>query len=170
MNFLQHFVSARGCGTPIVKVNTPDTVSTISAVMKSLGKAEAVTPLAVWDAINGLKGINDEGTKVVIKMIAASGLDKDATTNLPITLQIANNPEFENFILFVRNPHLFWDNDPLVIQGVWNCRDPYKANGMMLILLTPLGTLLPPDLNSDVLSLEEALPTRTEIRSEEHTV
>jgi hypothetical protein len=133
-------------------------------VTKSLGKREAETPLAVWDAINGLKSLNESGNKAVSKMIQSAGIDKDATTNLPITLQIVNNPEHENFILFVRNPHLFWDNDPLVIQGIWNCRDPYKANGMMLILLTPLGTLLPPDLNNDVLSLEEALPTRVEIR------
>lgn len=164
MNFLQNFVNARNVGTPIVKVNTPDSVSTVASVRKSLGKAEAETPLAIWDAINGLLGVNDAGTKSVMKMLASAQIEKDATTNLPITLQVVNNPEHENFILFVRNPHLFWTDDPLVIQGVWNCRDPYKANGMMLVLMTPLGTLLPPDLNNDVLSLEEALPTRKEIR------
>ncbi len=164
MNFLQNFVNSRNVGTPIVKVNTPDNLSTIVSVRKSLGAAESKTPLAVWDCINGLKGVNDEGTKAVVKMIAAGGIDKDATTNLPITLQIVNNPEFSDFILFVCNPHLFWDTDSLIIQGVFNVRDPYKSNGMMLILLTPLGTVTPADLNNDVLSLEEALPTRTEIR------
>lgn len=164
MNFLQHFVNARNVGTPLVKVNTPDNVSTISAVRKSLGKAESTTPLAVWDAINGLLGLNDAGTSVVQQMISAGGIDKDATNQLPITLQIANSPQHKDFVLFIHNPHLFWENDPLVIQGIWNCRDLYKANGMMLVLLTPLGTLLPPDLNNDVLSLEEALPTRKEIR------
>ena len=164
MNFLQNFVNARNVGTPIVKVNTPDSVSTVASVRKSLGKAELTVPLAIWDAIHGLLGINDEGGKTVTQMIKAAGIEKDATTNLPITLQAVNNPEYKDFILFVRNPHLFWDNDPLIIQGVWNCRDTYKANGMMLILTTPLGTLLPPDLNNDVLSLEEALPTRVEIR------
>jgi len=165
VNFLQNFVKARNVGTPLVKVNTPDSVSTVAAVRKSLGKAEPETPLAIWDAINGLLGLNDMGTKAVMKMLKDADIDKAATTNLPITLQIVNRPEHENFMLFVRNPHLFWETDPLVIQGVWNLRDPYKANGMMLILMTPLGTLLPPDLNSDVLSLEEALPTRTEIRA-----
>ena len=164
MNFLQNFVNARNVGTPIVKVNTPDNMSTVAAVRKSLGKAEAETPTAIWDSLNGLKGLNDAGTKTIMQMIQSAGIEKDATTNLPITLQVVNNPEHENFILFVQNPHLFWSDDPLVIQGIWNCRDPYKANGMMLILLTPLGTLSPPDLNNDVLSLEEALPTRPEIR------
>lgn len=167
MNFLQNFVSARNVGTPIVKVNTPDSVSTVASVRKSLGKSEPTVPIAIWDAINGLLGINEAGTKAVIQMMKAcgdGGTERAATTSLPIALQVVNNPAFENFILFVRNPHLFWNDDPLVIQGVWNCRDLYKANGMMLILMTPLGTLLPPDLNSDVLSLEEALPTRAEIR------
>lgn len=165
MNFLQNFVNARNVGTPMIKVNTPDNVSTIASVRKSLGKVEPKTPLAVWDAISGLLGLNDEGTKVVQAMINNSGMDKDATTQLPITLKMVNAPEHSDFILFVHNPHLFWDNDPLVIQGIWNCRDTFKANGMVLVLMTPLGTLLPTDLNNDVLSLEEALPTRTEIRA-----
>jgi hypothetical protein len=164
VNFLQNFVSARNVGTPIVKVNTPDSVSTLASVRKALGKAEPTVPLAIWDAINGLLGINDEGSKAATQMLKSADIDKAASTSLPITLQVVNNPAHKDFILFVRNPHLFWNDDPLVIQGIWNCRDSYKANGMMLILLTPLGTLLPPDLNSDVLSLEEALPTRAEIR------
>ena len=164
MNFLQNFVSARNVGTPLVKVNTPDSVSTVASVRKSLGEAEPATPLAIWDAINGLLGINEAGTKSVVQMLKAADIDKAASTSLPITLQVVNNPEHKDFILFVLNPHLFWNDDPLVIQGIWNCRDSYKANGMMLVLMTPLGTLLPPDLNNDVLSLEEALPTRAEIR------
>ncbi len=164
MNFLQNFVNARNVGTPIVKVNTPDNVSTIATVTKSLGKKEAETPLAVWDSIKGLLGLNECGTKAIIAMLQEASIDKEASTSLPIALQVVNNPAYRDFILFVRNPHLFWNDDPLVIQGIWNCRDPYKPNGMMLVLMTPLGTVIPPDLNNDVLSLEEALPTRAEIR------
>ncbi len=164
MNFLKSFVNARNVGTPLIKVNTPDNLSTIANVRKALGKAEATTPVCIWDSINGLKGLNDKGGETAVKMLSQAGIEKDATTSLPITLQVVNNPEYADFILFVCNPHLFWDNDPLIIQGTWNCRDPYKANGMMLVLLTPLGTVCPPDLNNDVLSLEEALPTRPEIK------
>jgi hypothetical protein len=127
VNFLQNFVSARNVGTPLVKVNTPDSMSTIASVRKSLGKAEPTTPLGIWDAIHGLLGLNDCGGKAITSMLKAADIDKAASTNLPITLQVVNNPEHKDFILFVLNPHLFWNDDPLVIQVIWNCRDPYKA-------------------------------------------
>jgi len=165
VNFAENFINSRNVGTPLVKINTPDAASTITNVRKALGKDQANTPLAAWDSITGLSGINDKGNEAVAKMLAAASLDKDATTSLPLTLAAIRNPEHKDFICFIHNAHLFWANDPLVIQGIWNCRDCYKANGMMLLMMTPLGTILPLELNNDVLSLEEALPTRAEIRT-----
>ncbi len=168
MNFTQAFIVARNVGTPLVKIDTPDCASTISNVRKALGNDPKI-PLAAWDAITGLNGLNDAGTEAVSKMVKAAGISRDATTELPLTLSAIRNPGFPDFICFISNAHLFWSNangpDPLVIQGIWNCRDCYKANGMMLLLMTPLGTLLPMELNNDVLSLTEALPTRAEIES-----
>jgi hypothetical protein len=169
VNFLENFVNARNVGTPLVKINTPDAASTIANVRKALGKDQTKIPLASWDAITGLNGINDAGTEAVAKMLSAAGVEKEATVVLPVTLQAIRNPQHADFICFIHNAHMFWTNpgagnDPLVIQGIWNCRDCYKANGMMLLMLTPLGTVLPLELNNDVLSLEEALPTRAEIR------
>ena len=171
LSFLENFINARNCGSPLIKINTPDPASTISNVRKELSKRQdyAKIPLASWDAINGLNGINDAGNEAVAKMCAAAKLDRGATVELPLTLAAIRNPEHQDFICFINNAHLFWNNcnggpDPLVIQGIWNCRDCYKANGMMLLLLTTLGTVLPLELNNDVLSLEEPLPTRAEIR------
>ena len=164
MNFAQNFVNARNVGTPLVKVNTPDAASTIANVRTSLLNAGKGVPLASWDAIKGLNGLNDAGVAAVQKMLATASIEPDATAALPITLGVINNGGHEDFICFLHNVHLFWD-DPLVVQGVWNLRDCYKANGMMLVLLTSLGTMLPADLNNDVLSLEEALPTRKQIRA-----
>ena len=168
MNFTQAFIVARNVGTPLVKIDTPDCASTISNVRKALGNDPKI-PIASWDAITGLNGLNDAGTEVVAKMVQAAEIKRDATTELPLTLSAIRNPGFPDFICFISNAHLFWSNangpDPLVIQGIWNCRDCYKANGMMLLLMTPLGTLLPMELNNDVLSLTEALPTRAEIES-----
>jgi hypothetical protein len=166
MTFVENFLIARQCGTPLVKVNTPDNASTVATARKALGKPEVQEkiPLASWDAINGLRGLNDAGGKAVQSMISDGSVEPDATTQLPIALQVLNNPKHADLVCFVHNPHLFW-SDALVIQGIWNLRDTYKANGMMLIMLDALGTLLPPELNNDVLSLEEALPTRKEIRT-----
>lgn len=164
MNFAQNFVAARNVGTPLIKVNTPDAASTIANVRKSLGKAQDKTPLASWDAINGLKGINDAGVESVQHMLTNKGIDPDATTQLPIALAVMHDGSQQDFICFVHNIHLFW-SDPLVLQGVWNLRDCYKANGMLLVMMAALGTVAPAELNSDVLSLEEALPTRAEIKT-----
>ena len=164
MNFLENFISARNVGTPLIKVNTPDAASTIANVRKALGKSQDKTPLATWDAINGLKGINDAGTAAVQHMLTDKSISADATTQLPIALSVMDNGSQADFVCFVHNIHLFWA-DPLVVQGVWNLRDCYKANGMLLVMLTALGTVCPLELNSDVLSLEEALPTRDEIKS-----
>jgi len=164
VNFLQNFISARNVGTPLIKVNTPDAASTILNVRKALGKSQDKTPLASWDAINGLKGINDKGVEAVQHMLTDKGIDPAATAELPIALSVIDNGSQADFVCFVHNIHLFWA-DPLVVQGVWNLRDTYKSNGMLLVLLTALGTVCPLELNSDVLSLEEALPTREEIRT-----
>jgi len=95
-------------------------------------------------------------------MISKIQIDAAATTQLPIALSALEYAS-EDVICFVHNIHLFWA-DPLVLQGIWNVRDSYKANGNMLVLLSVLGTVLPPELNNDVLALEEPLPTRAELK------
>ena len=162
MNFIQSFINARNVGTPLVKVNTPDAASTISTIRKGVTSKSKV-PYATWDAITGLKGINDEGNSCVQHMLTAAQVESSSTVALPITLMAINDSTQADFIVFIHNVHLFWA-DPLVIQGVWNLRDTFKANGMMLVILSPLGTNLPAELNNDVWSLEEALPTRVEIQ------
>jgi len=164
VNFLENFTSARNVGTPLIKVSTPDAASTIANVRKALGKSQDKTPLASWDAINGLKGLNDAGCAAVQSMLTNKSIEADATTQLPIALSVINDGSQADFICFVHNVHLFWA-DPLVVQGIWNLRDCYKANGMLLVIMTALGIVCPLELNSDVLSLEEALPTRKGIRT-----
>src|ERR1039458_4429665 len=164
MNFLENFISARNVGTRLVNVSKADAASTIANVRKTLGKSQDKTPLACWDAINGLKGINDAGVEAVQHMLTNKQVEADATTQLPIALSVINDGSQADFICFVHNIHLFWA-DPLVVQGVWNLRDCYKANGMLLVMMTALGIVCPLELNSDVLSLEEALPTRKGIRA-----
>lgn len=164
MNFLKLFSAARAVSTPVVAVRTSDAASTIANVRKTLGKDAAKTPLVSWDAIHGLRPLGDNqlGATMVADMISKAQVDPGATTMLPVALQALEHASGD-LICFVHNIHLFWP-DPLVLQGIWNLRDGYKANGNMLVLLTVLGTVLPPELNNDVLALEEPLPTRPELR------
>jgi len=105
VNFLENFVNARNVGTPLVKINTPDAASTIANVRKALGKDQTKIPLASWDAITGLNGINDAGTEAVAKMLSAAGVEKEATVVLPVTLQAIRNPQHADFICFIHNEH-----------------------------------------------------------------
>lgn len=166
MNFIETFTAARTVSTPLVAVRTPDAASTIDNVRKALGADIKTTPLMAWDAIHGLKGLdgNDKlGAKMMAHMVKEAGLEDSSTSvDLAITLGLL---EFAttDVIVFVHNPHMIFEKDSRTIQGVWNLRDSYKANGNMLIMLEPLGTVLPSELNNDVLMIDEPLPTRTEL-------
>lgn len=172
MKLIDGFISARQVGTPSLAVRTPDAASAIASVVSGLTRGLAPSeakkeleaiPRASWDAIHGLRGLNDKGTTVIAELLTKANVDMNATTQLPIALSVVEDAGEVDLILFIHNVHLFWA-DPLVIQGIWNLRDIFKANGNMIILLTPLGTVLPQELNNDVLLLEEPLPSRAEIK------
>src|SRR4029077_11334991 len=55
--------------------------------------------------------------------------------------------------------------DAAVAQGVWNLRDPYKARGCTLVLLTTSSASLPEELGQDVLVLDEPFPSIGELEN-----
>jgi hypothetical protein len=83
------------------------------------------------------------------------------TANLPELLVKANKFP-ERTILFVANAHLFLRKED-VLQGVWNLRDTFKANGRTLVLLGALSMSLPAELAQDVLMLDELRPSLEEL-------
>ena len=171
MQFKQGFIAARKVSTPGVVLRTPDATSSICTIREALAegrtkeqaaKEYAVTPFASWDCIHGLHGINDRGGAEVLELINKKQLAPDATTQLPIALAVVEDA-VKDMILVIHNAHLFWA-DPLVLQGVLNLRDKFKANGNMIILFVALGTTVPPELNNDMLLLTEPLPNREGIK------
>ena len=163
-SFIELFTAAREISTPLVAVRTFDPASTIQAITKSLGdELAAKTPVISWDAIHGLRGLNEPaGTEALAKMAEEANVELAATVDLPIalgTLEFAD----EDVIAFVHNPHLAWTVDKKVIQAEWNLRDGYKARGNMLVNLIGIGDELPAELQQDTLMLEEPLPTREEL-------
>ena len=173
-NFTELFIDARAIGTPFVGVRTFDPTSSINNVKRALDAEHAKdadyadstqTPLIVWDAIHGLKGlgaVDNEGSKALQSMAAVAGVELTASLDLAIALGILEFAQ-ENVIAFVHNPQLFWNADPKVIQGICNLRDLFKANGNMLVPLFGFGDELPSELQQDVLVLDEALPTSEEL-------
>ena len=82
---------------------------------------------------------------------------------MALTLRLLEKAS-QNVTVFVSNAHLFWPNEPAIVQGIWNLRDGFKANGNMLVLLCSPGAVLPAELANDVMVMDEPLPTQEEIR------
>lgn len=175
-SFIQLFTDARAVSTPLVAVRTFDPASTIQTITKSLdnpklhssGKAPGSekTPLVSWDAIHGLRGLNDDGTTAIANMAqkADGGTEVAATVDLAIALAVLEFAS-EDVVVFIHNPQLVWSDDKKVTQAFWNLRDGYKANGNMVVIMTGPGDQLPVELQQDTLLLDEPLPTREELAS-----
>ena len=155
--FLSVFRAARRVSTPLVCVRTPDPSATIQAIATTVEGSSA--PLASWDIIRGLVGLNDEGREAVTSTlgdndpIIASGNPAEA---LSLAVKLP-----ERTILFMRNAHRYIDNEA-VSQAVWNLRDQFKTNWRTLVMLCP-GIQFPAELDQDVLVLDEPLPLAAEL-------
>lgn len=165
MNFLQQFKAASRVSTPIVAIRTFDPSSAVSLIENSYkNKAEDI-PLVSWDCMRGCSPYNNVGKKGLASMLGTNPLA--ATIKLNNVLDFASrgwglDQEARDCMLFLTNPHFFF-KDPSVIQGIWNLRNIFKANGHMLVLLIAPGTTLPAELINDVLVLDEPLPTREKL-------
>jgi len=156
--FRSVFKAARRAGTPLVAVRTADPASAMAQVMASLnGKNEI--PVVVWDILNGLTGRNEPGKAAVAKMVGENAGPLGPADALAAAQKIARDA-----VLFFLNPQRVWEQVD-VLQGVWNLRDFFKANGQMLVLISTPGASLPAELQSDVMVIDEPLPSAEELAS-----
>lgn len=167
MDFLQQFTAARRVSTPLIAVRTFDAKSTTKLIAGTFEASERkTTPMLLWDAMHGLTAlsvgqqIDKDAQKTFL-----DGKDPLAVAQLAAMLEAIEKDTVQDAIIFVANAHLFWKNDPTVVQGIWNLRDPYKMSGNMLVLMTVPGANLPVELQNDVLVLDEPLPTEAELQS-----
>jgi hypothetical protein len=163
---IKQLTAARSVSTPLVCIRTPDPASTILAVVNSLGKEIDNYPVLAWDVLTGLTGVNAKG-KATAKALLEGG-DPAMVTARPSEMlaklaQLSQQKAGADTVVFMLNAHRFW-NDEVTVQGIWNLRNPFKANGSILLMLTSAGATLPAELADDVLVLDEALPNETEIR------
>ncbi len=141
--------AARAVSTPLLAVSTPDQLALIHVLGEAInGKA----PRLRWDALKGLQPLNTPGEAA----LAALGDDAQASMNPAVALDLALRLP-ERCVLFMLNAHRFL-NDPVVATGVLNLRDVFKGDQRTLIMLGPAFEL-PGELTSDVVLLEDALPT-----------
>lgn len=171
MEFVKQFKAARHVSTPLVNVRTFDAKSTQNLIRKQVLTKEQLpkTPLLVWDAVTGCRGMNDAGCAELTEWLTGTETEQGVTTVLVEALKLAGRARGD-VILFVCNAHLALMGDGgkpnlETLQGIWNLRDDYKANGNMLVLLTAPGFNLPAELVNDVLVLDEPLPTVEQLQA-----
>jgi hypothetical protein len=164
MNFLKQFKAAARVSTPLVAIRTFDASSAVSAIKGSYKNAEDI-PLVAWDCMKGCYPYNGAGKKGLTSLLA--GKPAEATVKLTNTLDFVSkgwglDAGVQDCVLFLSNPQFFF-KDPTVIQGIWNLRNVFKANGHMLVLLIAPGAQLPQELQNDILVLDEPLPSRAKL-------
>ena len=151
------FKAARRVGTPLVAVRTADPASAMAHVTATVNGKKEETPLICWDFVGGLQGRNEAGKAAIAKV-----LGENAPSLGPGEALAAAQRLGKNAILFFLNPQRVWEQVD-VLQGIWTLRDVFKAGGQMLVLITTSGATLPVELQSDVMVIDEPLPSTDEL-------
>lgn len=169
MNLVDQFMAARRAGTPLIAIKTLDPEATILKLMAGMRKLPAETPVLQFDLVRGLLSRNDIGeeTRVALRQTAPDTtnpvemLVQALAINFQETAQFPTNP-----VLFILNAHhhldLSYSDRPVFIQALWNLRIPYRDSLRSIVLLAP-DFNFPPELQHDILVLDEPLPTDVEI-------
>jgi hypothetical protein len=145
---IKSFLAARKAGTPLICIRTADPAATIQSI-KSAYNGDA-PPMLHWDIIRGIGGINKAGSTIASDMGGP-----DIISPIESLIRAAKLPD--RAILFYANAHL-QTRETGWTQAVWNLRDPFKGSYRTLVLLCPMLDL-PAEICSDVLTLDEPLPT-----------
>jgi hypothetical protein len=149
--------AARRVSTPLIAVRTFDPASALQALTCSLPKGDPA-PVVRWDIMRGIGAANECARAIVAQLLNGQNPDSIGPPDaLALALRLP-----EDAMLVTYNFHRFW-NDPAVVQGVWNLRDVFKADGRALLMLASPGARLPEELVQDVLVLDQPLPSQEEL-------
>lgn len=145
---LQQFKAARAKSTPLLCVTTPDPAETVRRLAST---AKPEDPLIAWDCLRGPYALNEASER------ALASLGDLAALRNPVNMLNAAHKLPAQSVLFMQNLHRFI-SEAVIVQGIWNLRDPFKTeNRRTLVILCP-SINLPPELTQDVVTLNEPLP------------
>ena len=149
--------SARRAGTPLLAVRTADPASAMAHVSECLcGKAE--TPVFAWEIMGGLAPRNRVAREMAAQVFGESAAVAGPADALLVLHKSTGAKAFADAVVFFQNPQRLWEQVDIV-QGIWNLRDVFKVGGQMLVLITPPGSILPVELQNDVMVIDEPLPS-----------
>src|SRR6185437_643976 len=151
-SFISQYKAARMAATPLIAVNTADPAATVKNIIDSANGNPP--PFILWDTIRGFIGLNDDG-----KAALAAFTSDPAAVIQPVDALIKIEQAPAKTVVFFSNAHLYI-KEPPIIQAIWNLRDTFKSGSekRTLVMLCTSVTL-PPELQHDVLVLDEPLPT-----------
>jgi hypothetical protein len=153
--FMETLKAARSVSTPLIAIRTTDPALTAARVQETVGKK---APIVQWDVVRGLYHVNKSGEQELRKILG----EREAGGIGPADALVLAERLSEDGVLIFSNAQRFW-NDPTVVQGIWNLRDSFKAEGRTLVLFTTPGAILPDELMQDVLILDEPLPAMEDL-------
>lgn len=160
MKLIERLKHARRAGVPLVAIATADQAATISAITKEVN---GNSPVVIWDVVRGCRPGNALG-----KPLAQSTINtgEDVTAGVPTAMLSLALGWPEKSIIFAENWDQFLkaEDTPGTLQGVANLRDVFKADGRMLIMLSPGKPRLPEALRGHVEVMEDELPSAEELR------
>lgn len=162
---VKQFSAALRISTPIIGIETPDQAATIGLLCQS---ANGDRPILRFDLSGGVVGINERGKEEADALAQVAGVKNEKgdpapeqLVNASETLVLALRLQPKS-VLFILNASYLFDN-PVAVQAIQNCRDPFKASKRALVLLG--GVIkLPSELQNDVVIFEEEYPTPEELK------
>lgn len=162
-----HAARKRGC--PILGVSTPDQRTFQAECVEKLGSVDAETapPKIAWDCQRGLMALNNEGAAALKRMAEHAECDDveelaAGTRAAAKALRVLPYAPDETMV-FMHNVASFIE-EPDVVQGIANLRDPFKASFRTLFLMA-VELALPDSLQTDVILVREEKPNDTAIKS-----
>lgn len=161
---IEQFKNIKRVSTPLVAFRTLDS----NALQFELAQEYQDIPLTGWDGVNGLIGLNNTGKQAVKLALRSAGDVDESTTTSPVeALRICTNLPKET-IVFAHNMQMFMEaqdqSAALIIQGLYNLRDLYKADRRTFVMLGP-DFLLRPEINQHITVLDEPLPNDAQLEA-----
>ena len=147
--------AARAVSVPIVSIATPDQPATRQLIAEAInGDARHV----IWDVVEGVRSLKDAEDMLG----AIPEQERKGTIRNPVAAFVLAKKFGEGTVMYVANAQRFL-SDAQVIQAICNLRDVFTSTQRMIILLGP-EVPLPPELQGDVVELDEPLPDDEELQ------
>ncbi len=162
MTITTMFEQVRLTATPLVVVRTSDPAACRVRLTRAAANVsgDGSLPVLSWDILRGILALTDAA-----KAMVPSGTSPVPPAALLRHLDgMSRDNAVHDVLVFVANMHLFWSKDPAVVQGIWNLRDVFKAQGHTLTMLVPDGASIPSEIRDDVTVLDDPRPDVDELR------